>query len=167
MGPGNPHISAFVNAPSAVHPLNLRLRREMRLESIKDTIENWDNHIPTDGQISMSIRKKALVRNIRNFIWKNIHGAYKVGNYWLNIPGYENRENCASCDCEEPPEHILTECRALGQEHLWSLAKTAWLSTGRPWPRIYIGIILGCDMASYKNNNNDKPHARHNRLFQI
>jgi len=56
-----------------------------------------------------------------------MHGAYKVGKYWRHIPTFEQRGLCHACEnVEESMEHILTECRASGQEETWKIAEELW-----------------------------------------
>ncbi|KAG2339349.1 hypothetical protein BDR05DRAFT_968082, partial [Suillus weaverae] len=33
-------------------------------------------------------------RNIRSFLWKCLHGAYKIGDFWDKILHYEHRGSC-------------------------------------------------------------------------
>lgn len=68
------------------------------------------------------MRDKALTKEVRNFLWKALHSAYKVGTYWEHIKNYEHRARCMECSTMETLEHILTECMYLGQEHAWALA---------------------------------------------
>jgi len=65
-------------------------------------------------------------------------------------------------------EHILTECRASGQEIIWNLAKEVWALRGLPWAKPRFGTILGCGLADFHPENDEKvrlPGA--NRLYAI
>jgi hypothetical protein len=56
-----------------------------------------------------SLKSKDFPCRIRAFLWKTMHGAYKCGKYWANIPTCEHRGICHACEgVEESMEHILT-----------------------------------------------------------
>lgn len=116
-----------------------------------------------------SLRSKDFTPKIRAFLWKVMHNAYKVGKYWINIPSCEQRAQCHACEgVEESMEHILTECRASGQETIWNLAEEVWALCGLPWTKPRFGTILGCGLADFHPENDEKarlPGA--NRLYAI
>ncbi|KAF8867640.1 ribonuclease H-like domain-containing protein, partial [Infundibulicybe gibba] len=121
-----------------------RLGTTINLDIVRHAVKEICNTLPTDKRIWMSLKKKEISRNIRAYLWKAMHNAYKCGNYWNNIPGYEQRAWCQLCGTVESMEHILTECQASGQETLWKLAEELWLKKGHPWPKPKIGVQLGC-----------------------
>lgn len=110
--------------------------------------------------------KNDTSRNIRAFLWKILHDAYKVGDHWLSIPEYEHRARCVTCQCSETREHILTECNAPGRRLVWKMAQEIWQKGGKNWPNITIGIILGSGMANFKGEGTQETLGL-NRLFTI
>ncbi|KAG1838978.1 hypothetical protein F4604DRAFT_1600010 [Suillus subluteus] len=73
-------------------------------------------------------------------------------------------------------EHILTECPNNNSSLIWSLAKDIWPENFGAWPRINIGIILGCGSVNinphrqndeHENHRNQKPHKGASRLLKI
>ncbi|TFK83514.1 hypothetical protein K466DRAFT_627400 [Polyporus arcularius HHB13444] len=73
------------------------------------------------------LRKRDIPRKMRDFWWKALHDALRIGSYWKHIPGYEDRATCS---------HILTECEAPGQKVIWDMA-------GMTLTRRMFGTILG------------------------
>jgi hypothetical protein len=61
----------------------------VQLDMTRWAVKDLSGHLPTNSTIWKSIRSRDLTRNIRDFLWKNIHRAHKCGAYWDNIPGYE------------------------------------------------------------------------------
>ncbi|KAK0501387.1 hypothetical protein EDD18DRAFT_1066531 [Armillaria luteobubalina] len=53
--------------------------------------------------------------------------AHKVGTWWENKPGYEQRGRCAICNQTESMEHILFECEAPEQSQVWKLTQKLWM----------------------------------------
>ncbi|KAJ7506112.1 hypothetical protein B0H11DRAFT_1616426, partial [Mycena galericulata] len=82
--------------------------------------------LPTPAKIWKSIRHKDISRQIKTFLWKSIHGAHRVGKFWTNIPGYEERATCQHCGVVESLEHILLECSLPGQSGVWKLVEELW-----------------------------------------
>ncbi|KIJ43848.1 hypothetical protein M422DRAFT_169184, partial [Sphaerobolus stellatus SS14] len=63
-------------------------------------------------------------------------------------------------------DHILTKCKAPGQELIWKLTEILWNKTSKPWPDISIGVILGCGLSNYTVGNGVLDTGL-NRLFLI
>ncbi|KAJ3762358.1 hypothetical protein EV360DRAFT_4963, partial [Lentinula raphanica] len=82
--------------------------------------------VPSETLIWKSIRHKDISRRIQFFLWMAMHDAYKVGTYWDQIPGYEQRANCQHCRVPETLEHILLECECPGQNEIWEAAGELW-----------------------------------------
>ncbi|KAI0731180.1 ribonuclease H-like protein [Earliella scabrosa] len=108
------------------------------------------------------IRSKLIARRIRDFLWKAMHDALRVGKFWENIPGYEARATCGVCGTLESLEHILTECEAPGQKEVWEMVTDALTSKGAPQIPLTYGMILGAPaitMAKLREKEN-KPLDR-------
>ena len=139
---------------------------QRNLERIQACAEEYYKTSPTQETIWKSTRHKDLSKKTREFLWKNIHNAFKIGKYWNNIPTLEHRGTCAHCNTEESMEHILTECDAPGRKIVWELANELWAKRSpHPIPTNY-GAIIGCGLTEFKKQD-DKPDKGLNRLFRF
>lgn len=157
----------------------MRLRKQAKLRNRKTTEENLAltsatieeitgvNHTPESIWRSLHQRKRTtLIQKFSAFAWRAVHGAQKVGEYWLQV-GNDEWAPCELCGVQiESMRHILFECRASGQEVIWNLARTAWASAGVEWPHISLGVILGAGLMEVKRNDGKKLRGK-SRLLQI
>ncbi|KAH9849654.1 hypothetical protein C2E23DRAFT_784043 [Lenzites betulinus] len=116
---------------------------ERNIEMIKAAMREDYKHDPTTATIWRAIWAKDVGKRAAAFLWKAIHGAYKVGSYWSNIEGYEDRGVCRSCVVEESMEHILLQCSAPGQHEIWEEVRHVLRAGGAPTPRLSLGAVLG------------------------
>jgi ribonuclease HI len=115
------------------------------LDIARYAIQEITGNLEHDSAIWTGCRNKDIQKTIRQFLFKAIHRAYHIGEYWLNIPNYEHRAKCATCHAEiESLEHILLECPNNPQKTIWKLTKDIWPTKLGAWPRIKLGTILGC-----------------------
>jgi hypothetical protein len=49
-------------------------------------------------------------------------------------------------------EHILTRCREPPMRMIWTLTEQSWPREYLEWPRITLGLILGCGCINKSNN---------------
>ncbi|KAJ6471761.1 hypothetical protein C8R47DRAFT_1054300 [Mycena vitilis] len=42
--------------------------------------------IPTTAQVWMSIRHRDFSRQVKDFLWKSLHSAHRLGSFWAHIP---------------------------------------------------------------------------------
>ncbi|KAG2738109.1 hypothetical protein P692DRAFT_20759626 [Suillus brevipes Sb2] len=128
----------------------------MNLDQTRYALENITKTLETDQAIWQSCTSKDLQKKIQIFLYKSIHNTHRIGNYWTNIPHYEQRSKCPTCHDEiESMEHILTTCDNQTRTTIWSLAQQLWPESLGPWPQITIGLIMGCGAISIRNNNNE------------
>lgn len=113
------------------------------LAKVKTALEAELKMKPHDREIWIAIRSKLIARKVKDFLWKTMHDAMRVGKYWKNIPGYEDRANCAECGVTDSMEHILTECKATGQKAIWSKVTSALREKGLETGTLTYGMILG------------------------
>jgi ribonuclease HI len=125
-----------------------RITTEANTKLIQTFIHEYYGLLPTTQQIWKSVRHKDFTRQIRNFLWKTIHGAHRTGKYWLHIPECKERDRCQHCDEIETMEHILLRCRKPGQAQVWKLAQELWHKKHPTWPVLSMGSILGCGLAT-------------------
>ena len=148
------------NCPQPRNSTNINLGR------IQACAETYYETAPTHETIWKSTRHKDLTKKTREFIWKCIHEAFKIGKFWDNIENFEHRGICTHCGITESMEHILTECDAPGREQIWTLANELWAKRTRtPIPTNY-GALIGCCLSNFKKNNGN-PDKGLNRLFRI
>ncbi|OSD04674.1 hypothetical protein PYCCODRAFT_1488156 [Trametes coccinea BRFM310] len=86
-----------------------------------------------------SIRGIDMRREIRDFWWKAQHDALKVGRYWSNIPGYEDREFYLS--------HIILTCQEQGQGTIWELTNALLAKRRIHLPQLDLASVLGINEA--------------------
>ena len=121
---------------------------------------------PTEESVWKSTRHCDLTKKTREFLWKCLHNAFKIGKFWSKIEGYEYRGICSHCGDEESMEHILTECSAPGRVEVWALANALWRKRSVTDLPHEFGALLGCGLTCFKKANG-KPDKGLNRLFRI
>ncbi|KAG1798240.1 RnaseH-domain-containing protein [Suillus plorans] len=143
-----------------------RRKTAINLEITRHTIKELTGHLENDMNIWNGCRNKDLNKKVRQFLFKAMHGAYRIGDYWLHIPTYEQRARCTHCNIDtESMEHILLECNNNARTTIWSLAKEMWPESFGARPRIGIGTILGCGNISARpptpnDNEQTNPESR-------
>ena len=113
------------------------------IRKILDDVEKINKRASTEAQLWKSIRNRAIRKPITDFLWLSIHGAHKTGSFWEKIPNMQERAEYPKCKVTEDMEHILTACKATGQELIWKCAKELWTKKGGKWPKMSFGAILG------------------------
>ncbi|KAI0353111.1 ribonuclease H-like protein [Trametes cingulata] len=119
-----------------------------------------------DATVWLALRKEPIQRKVRDFYWKALHGALRVGPFWENIPGYEHRAVCRQCGCVESVEHILAECDAPGQGALWRLTRGALAKRRIYLPEMTAGLALGAHLLVYRDDRGSQ-RAGATRLARI
>ncbi|KAJ7923120.1 ribonuclease H-like protein [Mycena leptocephala] len=140
--------------------------KEMREPRVRTAIKDTFSFHPKSPTIWKSMRHWDIGRNIRNFLWKSMHGAHRLGKWWLNIPECEERANCIHCGPEETLDHILLECPSPSQSEVWKLTEQFWTKKGPRWPAVSMGTILGSGLAVFKDDAG-KPQPALARLYKI
>ncbi|KAL0059957.1 hypothetical protein AAF712_013253 [Marasmius tenuissimus] len=116
-------------------------------------------------QIWKSTRHKDISRNIRQFLFMLMHGGYKVGKFWKNVPNYDHRTVCTHCGRPESIRHILLECEVPGRKTVWTLAEEIWKKKGLPWPTLGLGTILSCGFTTF--GTEERPDVGASRFYRI
>ncbi|KAJ7840629.1 hypothetical protein B0H13DRAFT_1910644 [Mycena leptocephala] len=129
-----------------------RKKTDEIVRGVQTAIKDAFSFYPKSPTICKSIRHRDIGRNIRNFLWKSMHGTHRLRKWWLNIPECEERANCVHCGAEETLDHILLECPSPGQSEVWKLAEQFWTKKGPRWPAVPIGTILGSGLALFKDD---------------
>ncbi|KAI0691769.1 hypothetical protein BC835DRAFT_1407214 [Cytidiella melzeri] len=100
-------------------------------------------------QLPETLKHKDIIKKVSDFLWKSMHNALQVGEYWAHIPGFEQWALCTVCKQEESIEHILTDCNAPECKQIW-YCKAPHI----PWPHRNLGNILGAALAEFKTTTN-------------
>ncbi|KAG1728984.1 ribonuclease H-like protein [Suillus paluster] len=135
------------------------------LDITRYAIETVSKTIESDKTIWTSCRNKDISKKVQMFLYKTLQNAYKVGDFWLQIPTFEQRARCRICDEDsESMDHILTQCNNPTRTTIWELAKNVWPDKYEQWPNITIGLILGCGALTFPHDPTDidpknKAHA--------
>jgi hypothetical protein len=95
-------------------------------------------------------------------MWKSMHGALKIGDYWSNIPGLEDRGECTLCGQTETMEHVLTICVTPTRKQIWDLMNSLWLKRHDEAFEPSLGNLLGRGMQNFTAALTGK-----NRLYKI
>ncbi|EJD37614.1 hypothetical protein AURDEDRAFT_29340, partial [Auricularia subglabra TFB-10046 SS5] len=111
---------------------------------IQEAIRDSSEVAPMERSIWEDLGRQGLSRNTRNFLWKGIHGAHKVGEYFEKMPEpWKSYGRCRSCEVPESLEHILTQCPDSGQETIWKLVSKLLEKKNVKFSKEF-GLILGC-----------------------
>lgn len=87
-------------------------------------------------------------RTLRDLWWKALHGVLRVGEYWDNIPGYEQCSVCSHCGMSESLEHILMECNTPRQHKIWKAVNDLLEVKGIQMLQLTYGTILAAPVLS-------------------
>lgn len=131
----------------------------LNIEKVKSSVFRLTGRSINKSWIWRSLRDKAIRRQVSDFLWKSLHNAYRVGEFWLCVPGHEERGTCPECNETESMEHILFQCRMEGRSRIWDLAKAAWSKTGQRWFGEDLGTLVGCRSFYFPNRQEKKTNA--------
>ena len=143
----------------------VRSRTERIIAEVKTCSQDQFGRLPTSEAIWTATKHKDFTRKTRDFIWKSTQHAYKIGDYWFPIEGFQDRGVCPICNENEDMDHILTKCKANARKLTWDLACTIWKKKYSSALPLKLGDILGCGLAHFMRNN--KPDTGKNRLYRI
>ncbi|KAJ7508391.1 hypothetical protein B0H11DRAFT_1692858, partial [Mycena galericulata] len=135
----NTSQATFYHAIRETRPRVDRVKTRIMLDITRYAVKEQSGKTPSDEEIWKSIRNKDITRTIRDFYWRCLHQSYKCGTYWLNLPTYEHRAKCPTCQVDETMEHILVECSAPGRELVWSLCRELWEKKHKKMPKLTRG----------------------------
>ncbi|KAI0779131.1 hypothetical protein BC629DRAFT_1289949 [Irpex lacteus] len=139
------------------------------LDLTRNAVEDVTGDRPWDKTIWKAIRHKDTSRKIQNFMWRVMHDSLICGERWANIEGYEYRGICKTCEVEENIDHILTKCRAPGQETIWNQVSAALGKKVGNTPPITLGTITGANLLkiTYETDEEETVATGKTRLFRI
>ncbi|EJD54705.1 hypothetical protein AURDEDRAFT_51216 [Auricularia subglabra TFB-10046 SS5] len=133
---------------------------------IKDDIKAYCGYTPTTEQIWQGIRGNDMSRQVRNFLWKAVHGAHKIGPYFEKMPSpWREMAQCPTCGTEESMEHVLLDCPDSKQAVIWEQVGK-FFKMRRIDAGVSYGTILGCANVRLDGfgSNRDLPAERAYRI---
>ena len=136
------------------------------LNLIRNATKTAFDFTPTDEAIWKSVRHKDITKKVRDFLWKQMHGIYRLGNFWTNIPECEERAICPLCNETETFQHIVESCRSTETTVIRQATNELWRRKYTEDLIITEGTVLGCGLANFVKENG-KPDAAKNRLYRI
>ncbi|KAF8164234.1 hypothetical protein K438DRAFT_1429458, partial [Mycena galopus ATCC 62051] len=146
--------------------LEPRRSTNRRLAEVRESLKHQQDKLFTDEQIWCSIRIKDFLPRTAQFLWRAMHNAHRVGEYWKHIPECEERAICQDCGEVEDLEHILVKCKSPGAEIIWGAARKLWLEKESDWPEVSLGSILGCGLMRFVDEQG-KLKSGTRRLYRI
>ena len=156
------HLASGVTTP-------LSRPTQITLDRIRASLEELNKKQETDTHIWTRCRHPDIRRPIQTFLFKAIHNALRIGDFWSNIPHLSDRAHCAGCNTTpESLEHILLDCESPTVQQIWRLAQRTWPPTLGNWPDLSLGLILGCGSIALPQP--EETHIRQNgpsRLLRI
>ncbi|KAJ7792967.1 hypothetical protein B0H14DRAFT_3094075 [Mycena olivaceomarginata] len=84
-----------------------RLKTTMMLDQTRYAAARLSGRTPTDSEIWQAINHKDITRMTRAYLWRTIHQANKIGEYWRNKPTFEHFAECRHCNVDNSMEHSL------------------------------------------------------------
>ena len=133
---------AFVSNHGPPPPSN---RARINLDRTRATLIDVNNREESNSHLWLKCRHPDIRRPIQTFLYKALHGAFRIGDFWNDIPQLAQRAHCASCnESPESLDHILIDCENEAISTIWRLARQTWPTAFGPWPEVHLGLILGC-----------------------
>ncbi|EIM91167.1 uncharacterized protein STEHIDRAFT_48353, partial [Stereum hirsutum FP-91666 SS1] len=144
-----------------------RPKTTVMLNTIRAALKEIMRRSPSDALIWKALWHKDFTRKERDFFFFIVHGTYKIGAYWNNIPTMNHRAICQKCGVTEDMEHILVNCDTPGQKEVWRLTELFWRQKlPSRWIKPSIGSIAGCALIHFSDQEGkSKPGA--DRLYRM
>ena len=139
---------------------------DRNLERICESISETLNFKPWPSAVWNGLKSKDVNRRAREFIWKGLHDAHRIGRYWANIPTLQHRAMCMTCNVEESMEHILLECKVRTVRIIWGLVRALATRKGLSLPRLEFGVVMAGHMFMTKYIGDRAPKGA-DRLMRI
>jgi hypothetical protein len=137
------------------------------MAGVRHAVKEVNGIFPSERDVWRSIRDSDIPTEKRGFIYKNIHDAYRIGDYWDRMENHQHKARCFLCGGIENMEHILTECEnSKVSKTIWEEAKKLWNIQEESWPVITLGLIIGCNLVKIKGRRGKYSPGR-SRLFTI
>jgi len=143
-------------------------RARLNLERTRATLIDTNSREESSSHLWFKCRHPDIRCPIQTFLYKAIHGAFRIGNFWNDIPQLAHRAHCASCnESPETLEHILIDCDNTATSTIWRLAKQTWPNAFGLWPDIQLSLILGCGSIALPHQDDESTIRSPSRLLRI
>jgi ribonuclease HI len=126
------------------------------IKKVQEAIKAHSGLSPTPENIWKAREHKDLRPQIRQFLFKSLHGIHKIGDYWKHIPRYAHRAKCAVCGAHETLSHALFECNDESRRTVWALAEASWDTEKYKWPELDEGTVLEVGMLTAERVTGDE-----------
>ncbi|RDX55641.1 hypothetical protein OH76DRAFT_1338688 [Lentinus brumalis] len=136
------------------------------MNRIQTSIENLTKTRTTESRIWKSFRHQDVARKIGDFLWRCAHDSLRIGAFWKNVAGCEQRAICVCCGTEESIEHILVECRAEATVEIRRLLALILRKKKDRVIPLTLGTLLGATAFTYATKD-EASTAAADRLFRI
>ncbi|KAI0254996.1 hypothetical protein BJV78DRAFT_1345447 [Lactifluus subvellereus] len=80
------------------HTPRPRPTTERNIQTARNAIYEYNGTLETEEYLWKGTRNRTIRTRIQQFLYKALHGTQKIGEFWGNIPNYEERETCDTCD---------------------------------------------------------------------
>ncbi|KAG1734359.1 hypothetical protein EDD22DRAFT_982468 [Suillus occidentalis] len=127
----------YLSIRQAQHSAKERSHTVMNMVLTQYTVHDISGKMPSWEKVWTSIRSRDI---------PNLHGAYKIGDFWDKISNYEQRGQCGLCRLPESMEHILINCNSLASCTIWK--------------------ATSCNLATFINKDGKEMMGK-SRLFRI
>ncbi|KZV82330.1 hypothetical protein EXIGLDRAFT_627168, partial [Exidia glandulosa HHB12029] len=132
-----------------------RRRTKQNVKRVKTAVNRQNGATPTEDEIWSALKSRDVARNVRNFLWKGIHGGHKIGDYFTGMPApWCEYAKCPLCDTTEDLQHILFDCESRERTTIWRLASEFTSDRLSQWPNLDVGSILGSPLLKFTTNDN-------------
>ncbi|KAI0757507.1 hypothetical protein C8Q80DRAFT_1216108 [Daedaleopsis nitida] len=111
-------------------------------------------NVAMDDTIWKSLRSKHVLRECSQFLWMTLHDGYMIGDKWMRpkmSDELQARALCQRCGDIKNMNHILFECRCVGQGTIWELLEEVWALTNYHPVDVNWGTTVGAACASFKS----------------
>ncbi|KAJ7229948.1 hypothetical protein GGX14DRAFT_343586 [Mycena pura] len=141
-----------------------RTKTDLRITEVQNGVLQSFDRMVLPAQIWCTVYNLDFSRPVREFLWKSLHDAHRIGSYWKHIPECKDRVLCATCGVTKNLAHVLVECTVPGQQEIWAAAEELWKKKAGHWPELPLGSLLGCGLARFPK---EAVPARCERLYHI
>ena len=114
------------------------------ISRVHESLASYHNELESDSTLWKGLCNRSIHLQVRQFLFKAMHGTQKIGSFWSHVEGFEDRGQCSHCDTTETMEHILLFCPQNPSALIWNLARNLWPHAPNLWPQPDLGILLGC-----------------------
>ncbi|KAH9834579.1 uncharacterized protein C8Q71DRAFT_687047, partial [Rhodofomes roseus] len=72
-------------------PEKPRQRTQQNIKAVLERLQEKGIFDQAEAMVWRSIRNRDIHKKVTDFLWKALHGTHRIGHFWTNIPGLEER----------------------------------------------------------------------------